>query len=58
MEKQASSATAGCSKATAQQLADALDDIWLCANSGYSLEDLKAKIGMYTEGNASLTKGF
>ncbi len=27
----------------------ALDDIWMCANSGYSLTDLKAKIAMYCE---------
>lgn len=56
--KAKSSRSPGCSKATAQELADALDDIWMCANSGYSLPDLKAKIAMYVEGDSSLTKGF
>lgn len=37
------------------RLKDALDDIWSCANSGYSLGDLKKKIGLYTEGDDSLT---
>ena len=27
----------------------ALDDIWICANSGYNLKDLIAKIAMYCE---------
>lgn len=32
-----------------EELEYALDDIWMCANSGYNLEDLKAKIAMYCE---------
>lgn len=58
LEELESSRSPGCSKASAQQLADALDDIWLCANSGYLLEALKSKIALYVEGETSLTKGF
>ena len=28
---------------------DAIDDIWACANSGYSLDGLKTKIKMYVD---------
>jgi hypothetical protein len=29
-----------------EELEAALDEIWACANSGYSLDDLKSKIAM------------
>jgi len=38
------------------ELRDATDEIWACANSGYSLDDLKSKIAMSAEAVAHMDK--